>query len=767
MRSKTLTQFILAHRLSIICVTLLLVLLSAWGMRYLVFNDDTRIWFGERNPYLKAYVALENTYVKSDNVYFVLAPQRGTVFRREVLAAVADITRASWQLPFANRVDSINNYQHSYSRGDEFVVEDLVADVERLSEKDLAAIKQVALNEPTLRNRLISPVGDVTAVNVNIIRPSKDPDELARITAAANVIADDIRQRYPDIDLYLSGTIVFDHAIVEATRHDIETLLPLMFGLMIVVIYLLLRSLLGTLAIILVITLSTLSAMGIAGWLGINLNPASGNAPVVILTLAMADSVHILVTLFQKMREGMPKESAIMESMRINLRPVLLTSITTAIGFLSMNYSDAPPFHDLGNIVAIGVIIALILSVVFLPALMAVLPLRIAKKNPLVTLSYDRLAAFVVAKRKMLLTGAIGFSLLLSTGISRIELDDNFIEYMDESFAARRAAEFIQSRLSGFDVIEYSLEAGEPGGISDPRYLARVEEFANWYRQQSGVVHVTSFTDIIKRLNRNMHNDAEEYYRLPDRRELAAQYLLLYEMSLPYGLDLNNRINVDKSASRLSVIIRGKSSRELRQLDQRAQQWLRKHTPDYMHTAGTGLSIMFSHISRININTMLLASLFALVLISALLMLALHSVKIGFASLVPNLMPAFAAFGLWGIFIGQVGLAAAVIVALTLGIVVDDTIHFISNYLVARQQERQPPAEAVRRAFNHVATALWSTTLILVVGFGVLVFSGYKVTSEMGLLTVITISLALLLDFLLLPALLVVIERKKAVTAGD
>lgn len=761
MNNEKIIQYVLAHRWWIITITLFLICISGWGMRYLVFNDDTRIWFGERNPYFQAYIAMEDSYVKSDNVYFVLSPAEGTVFSKQVILAVKEITRQGWQIPFSSRVDSITNYQHSYANNDEFYVENMVTDTNDLSEKELKRIESVVLNEPTLINRLISASGDVTAVNVNVIRPSKEPDELASITHAANVIANKIRKDFPGIKIYLSGTVVFDHAIVEATRQDIETLLPLMFLLMVFMTFLLLRSITATFIIVIVIALSTVSALGLAGWIGINLNPASGNAPVVILTLAVADSIHLLVTLLQKMREGRTKEDAIKESMRINFRPVLLTSVTTAIGFLAMNFSDAPPFHDLGNIVAIGVVIALALSVVLLPALVAVLPIHPAKNNPVISLSYNRLAKIVVVKRKSLLISAVIVFTVLSSGILQIELNDNFIEYMDETFEARRAAEFIQKRISGFDVIEYSLSAGEAGGISNPEYLERLEAFANWYREQDGVVHVTVFTDIIKRLNRNMHGDAEDSYRLPTKRELAAQYLLLYELSLPYGLDLNNRVNVDKSATRLSVIIRGKSSRDLRYIDQRAQTWLRENSPNYMYAQGTGLSIMFSHISRININTMLLASFVALLLISVMLMLALRSIKIGLASLLPNILPAFAAFGLWGLFIGQVGLAAAVIVALTLGIVVDDTVHFISNYLDARQNEKLPPDEAVKKAFNHVGTALWNTTLILVMGFGLLAFSGYKVTSEMGVLTVITISLALVLDFLLLPAMLVSIDKEK------
>lgn len=756
----------LADRISrsasrIALLALAAVLVAGYGIRHLTFNDDTRIWFGERNPHLQAYEALERTYVKSDNVFFAIAPPQGDIFTPEVLQAVAWLTEQGWQLPFANRVDSLTNFQHTHADGDLFIVEDLVAEPDRLNETALERIRHTALNEPRLLNRLIAPDGSVTAVNINLIRPSAGPDELARVTAAAEALAGEFRHRYPDLKLYVSGTVVFDHAIVEATRHDIQTLVPVMFALMLIMVGLLLQSVMGTFAVMSVITLASVAALGLAGWLGIQLNPASGNAPVVILTLAVADSIHILVTFFQRLREGADRHAAIRAAMGINFRPVTLTSVTTAIGFLTMNFSDAPPFHDLGNIVAMGVLIAWLLSVTLLPALMQLLPLRQRTGGGFSRLRYDRFAGWIVRRRRPLLLACLLGVAALSTGLLRIELDDDFIDYLDTSFQARRDADFISTYLTGFDTIDYSIPADGPQGINDPAYLHALDEFARWLKRQPGVVQVSTLTDTLKQLNMNMHGDDPAWYRLPGRRDLAAQYLLLYEMSLPYGLDLNNRINVDKSATRFSVITRDKTSQQLRALDRQAQAWLADNAPDYMLARGTGLSIMFAHISEINIKTMLSASLLALALISLLLIGVFRSVRIGLISLLPNLLPAFTAFGIWGMTVGQVGLAAAVIVALTLGIVVDDTIHFISNYLRARQENAATPAEAVRQAFNHVGTALWTTTLVLAVGFAVLIQSGYKVSAEMGMLTVLTISIALVLDFLLLPALLVMQDRHR------
>ncbi|HDZ76711.1 MAG TPA: RND family transporter, partial [Candidatus Omnitrophica bacterium] len=373
-------------------------------------------------------------------------------------------------------------------------------------------------------------------------------------------------------------------------------------------------------------------------------------------------------------------------------------------------------------------------------------------------LGCDKLATFIIKKSKIIFWIILGIIAFLISGLFSIELNDNFIKYFSKHYEIRRASDFMEENLTGLDIIDYSLESGEASGINNPEYLNKIEEFANWYRTQPKVVHVNVITDIIKRLNKNMHQDDPKYYRIPENRELAAQYLLLYEMSLPFGLNLNNQINVDKSSTRMTATLKKTSAKEQRDLDTKAREWLKNNAPESMFTYGSGLSIMWSHISKRNINSMLGASLGALILISIILIFALRSLKIGVISLIPNLTPTFMAFGIWGMTIGQVGLGLSVIIAMTLGIVVDDTIHFLSKYLRARREHNLNSQESVRYAFNTVGTAMWITTVALVAGFLVLATSNFKMTSDMGLMTAITISLALVMDFLLLPTLLMKME---------
>jgi predicted RND superfamily exporter protein len=268
-------------------------------------------------------------------------------------------------------------------------------------------------------------------------------------------------------------------------------------------------------------------------------------------------------------------------------------------------------------------------------------------------------------------------------------------------------------------------------------------------------------TDIMRRLNKNMNADDPDYYRIPDNRELAAQYLLLFEMSLPYGLDLNNTINVDKSASRFTVTTKNITTREVRGLDDRITAWQAANFPEVMRAPATSPTVMFSHISERNIVSMLSGTTLAIFIISAILAVALRSVRYGALSLVPNLVPAILGFGAWSLFVGSIGMSLSVVTGMTLGIVVDDTVHFLSKYIRARREKGFSAEDAVRYAFETVGPALIATTVILVVGFSILSFSSFRLNNWMAQLTAIVIAFALIADLILLPALLLLVDRKK------
>jgi predicted RND superfamily exporter protein len=759
--AKNYAEWLVRWRYFILISSIVLVAAIGSGARFITFDTDYRVFFSEDNPQLKAFEQLQNTYTKTDNVMFVLAPKDGNVFKRETLASIARLTEASWQMPYSIRVDSLTNYQHTRADGDDLHVDDLVPEelLENLDAPALQRIRDIAVNEPLLVDHLISAKGHVTGVNVTIQLPDDTTGkEVPSVAAFARDLVEEVKAGNPELDVYLTGMVMMNNSFPEVSIHDQQTLVPMMFGIIILTLVLLLRSFVATVGTFLIIILSILTAMGLTGWMGVALTPPSASAPTIIMTLAVADCVHILVSFLHAMRRGHTKHAAMIESIRINMQPVFLTTITTIIGFLSMNFSDAPPFRDLGNIVAIGVAAAFIFSVSFLPALMLILPVRVKTEATQGTQLVDRFAEVVIARRNFLFWGMGLVVVALVSFVPRNELNDEFIKYFDETVDFRRATEFTTSNLTGLYTVDYSLGNGEAGGINEPEFLRDVERFADWFKAQDSVLHVSTLTNVMRRLNMNMHGDDPEWYRLPDDRELAAQYLLLYEMSLPYGLDLNNQIDISKSATKLTVFLDSLSSNELLAVESRAQAWLTENTP-HMQSYSASPSVMFAYIGQRNIRSMLVGTSVALVLISIILIFALRSVKIGLISLVPNLAPAAMGFGLWGLLYGQVGLGLSIVAGLTLGIVVDDTVHFLSKYLRARREQGMNSQDAVRYAFHTVGIALLVTTIVLVAGFLVLAQSTFKLNSDMGLLTSITIAFALLADFIFLPPLLMKLDK--------
>lgn len=763
---RTYTDWIIRFRWIAILITLVVISALASGGRFLSFTSDYQVFFGESNPQLAAFNDLQDTYSKNDNVLIMLEPADGQVFTQDTLEAVVSLTDMAWQTPYSSRVDSLSNFQYTYAEEDDLIVEDLIEDASVLGQEDFDKLKEIALAQPLLVNRLLSPSAHVTGVNITFELPNIDAaNEAIEVVNHLDTALAQIQADHPNIKAYKTGVVVMNKAFPEASFADMSTLIPAAFGIILLGFLVFTRSIWGTLGSLIVMIMSIVAAMGTAGWMGIVLTPPSASAPTLILTLAVADCVHFLVTFFQGLRRGDDKITAIKESIRVNFNPIFLTSLTTAIGFLSMNFSDSPPFHDLGTITAIGVVYAFLLSIFFLPALMAVLPVKMSAKTGDAKSSMDWLANFVIRNNKPLLV-SIGVLIVgLIVMIPKNELNDVFVNYFDKTIPFRADTDHISANLTGMYFVDYSIDSKEASGINKPDYIAQLEKFEKWLQQQPEVKHVNSLSETYRRLNKNMHADDTSYYRIPEEQELAAQYLLMYEMSLPFGLDLNNQINVDKSATRLTATLETLSSKQVFNFENRVKDWMTDNTPDLL-TEGSSPTIMFSHIAKRNIISMLSGTTIALVLISGILMVSLRSFKFGILSLVPNLVPAGMAFGAWALFVGQVGLAVSVVAAMTLGIVVDDTIHFLSKYLRARRERGMNTEDAIRYAFNTVGVALFITTVILTAGFMIIAQSTFLVNANMGLLTAITICIALFVDFLFLPPLLMLVDRDKDEQTG-
>lgn len=754
------TNYLIQYHKFVIFISLLFVIAAGAGLTGLKTTSDFRIYFSEDNPQLVAFEELEKTYGKQDSLLFFIQPKNKNIFTKDSLTLITELTDKSWLLPYAIRVNSLTNYQHTIVEGDDLFTDYLLEESSSLTPTKISEIKDIVLNEPSLINFLTDKDGQVTAIQVRLNLPKEVSAANAEIVKAARELREDFKQRFPDIKINLGGSAAAGVSLGEAVALDMSTLVIGSYVIIIIALLILLRSLRGMIATLLLITFSIVMTMGIYGWFNYTLAPVAGWVPSIIMTIAVADSVHILISYFHSLRHGMDRHDALRESLRINLNPVFVTSLTTIIGVLCLNFSDSPPFRDLGNMVALGVFIAFILSMTFLPAFIALLSIKKSNIGSNSKIRMDNFANWVILRRRTLLIGMTFFVIVIASFIQNNTLTEEWHHYFDESFEIRETIEGINNNLSGVHYLRYLIDSGEENGIHEPDYLNTLENFTNWARQQNMVAYVSSLTDISKRLNKNLHENKESYYRVPDNRPLAAQLFLLYETGLPRELNLDDLVNHNRSTTLVTIIVHKIDSEFLLDIDQRAQNWLKENASKYKTSEATGLDMIFAHINHRNIRSLLKGTLVALVLISLVLIIALQSVRLGLISLIPNLIPAALAYGTWGIFVGKVDLSASIVICMTLGIVVDDTVHFLSKYLRARREKGYDVNEGMRYAFNTVGVALLITTAVLVSGFLVLSMSPFSPTWVSGLLLAITLSYALLTDFLLLPPLLSVLDSK-------
>ncbi|ELA9865051.1 MMPL family transporter [Vibrio parahaemolyticus] len=748
------------YSLLVLLATIFLIIVATIGGKNLYFRGDYDIFFDGTNKQLLAFNEIQTTFAKTDNLAIVIAPEDGDIFTPQTLSLIQKITVDAWQVPYSSRVDSIANYQHTEAFDDELLVEDLLYSEYELTPERISKVKSIALSEPVLKSALVSEKGDVTVVNITVQLPEMDKTaEVEEVVSSINAMIDRYQRAYPDVTFHKAGIIAMNHAFMTAAQDDSSTLVPTMLVVILVFLTIMLRSILSVIATLIVIIGSVMATMGISGWAGMFLSTATVNVPTLIMTLAVADCVHVIATMRQSMKNGFTKAQSIERSIALNFVPILITSVTTAIGFLMMNMSDSPVLRDFGNLSALGVMVACFLSVTLLPALLKLLPIHVKMETSQDQKHVmDRLGDFVVSQRRALLPLSVAVIVVCASLIPLNKVNDESVEYFGQRNEFRQAADFMEERISGMTNISIAIKTNESQGIAAPDFLNTIGEFSSWLRDQPETDHVATLADVYKRLNKNMHGDDEAYYSLPQARELAAQYLLLYEMSLPYGLDLNNQINVDKSSIKMVLTVANLGSVELVDLENRIYQWFAEHAPQYQVVASSP-SLMFAHIGETNMASMLSTLPITLVLISALLIFALRSVRLGLISLMPNIAPAVIGFGLWALISGEINLGLSVVVTLTLGIVVDDAVHFLSKYQRARR-EGQTAEQAVRYAFHTVGRALWITTVVLVAGFSVLAMSSFRLNADMGQLSAIVIFIALVVDFLFLPTLLMLFDKK-------
>jgi predicted RND superfamily exporter protein len=751
---------IIRHPWIIILIVVAIAAAASYGGKNLYFRGDYKVFFDQDFPQLVAHEEMQRIFNKNDNVSIIVVPKEGTVFTESMMAQIKELTDEAWQTPFSSRVDSVTNYQYTWAEEDDLIVEDLILELESIDPALVKRTREISTVEPNLANSLVSPDGKVAVVNITIQLPDQKNNtaEVIKVTEFAKQLTDSFAAKYQSADFYHTGVILMNYSFATEGQKDMNTLVPAMFLMIILMLTVLLRSITAMLMTLVVIFLTVTATMGTGGWFGYFLSTGTINVPIVVMTLAVADCVHLVASAQFAMRQGKSRKEAVAFAMDLNLMPVFITSATTAIGFLTLMFSQSPVLADFGEMSAMGVMIAFFLSVTLLPALMVVVPMRV-KVSPEHHGGMEKLADWVIKHNKIILPVSTVVMLFFACLVPLNEINDEATKYFDTSTEFRQSVDKQEEMISGMSSISWGLYSGKENGINNPEFTKVISDFSDWLRAQPETDHVMTISDTLKRLSKSMNGDNEAFYRLPRERELTAQYLLMYEMSLPYGLDLNNQLNIDKSSTRIVSTLKNLGSKEYVAMEQRAMAWFLTNAPQVRMTASSP-TLMFAHIGETNMDSMLVSMTVAMFLISIILIFALRSFRLGMISLIPNIGPAAVGFGIWALISGEINLGLSIVVSMTLGIIVDDTVHFLSKYQRARNDGKNGE-QAIRYAFSSVGRAMTITTLVLCTGFSLLTFSAFRMNADMGMATAIIIFVALVVDFLFLPAFLLLADKRE------
>ncbi|MDY6921009.1 MAG: efflux RND transporter permease subunit [Pseudomonadota bacterium] len=740
-----------------------IMLFAGWGAKSMRFDGSPRVFFAKDNSEYQRFEAMEDTYGSDFKIFIMMSAREGSMLEPDNLRALREMTETAWTLPFVRRVDSLSNYQFTHSQNDELYVDDLFGDPVLENPALFAERRKVALRDPDIRNRLISADGNHAAVimSLNLTYDETQKPEGVDLVNQTVAMAEAIEAKYPGVQTAQSGSLLSTVYNLQVAQSDMSLILPVMFGLMFLILGLLLRSVSAVVISLLVAICSAVGALGIASWFGITFSILSINAVIITIIVAVAHCIHIFTQLFRDLKT-LSKRDALASSLRINFFAVSITSLTTVIGFLSLNTNDLPPAVDLGNAAAIGTAMAWLLSLTLLPAMVILLPFKAHKTSEIaIDRIMDRLADVIIKHKYAVFFSMSALCAVMITLCFQNELNDKLNETLHEPHVFRSDTTKIDEHFGAMYIYSFDLDSGEQNGIFDPDYLKNLDKFATWFRQQPEVAGVNAFSDIIKRLNKSMHNDDPAYYRIPDNRQLIAQYVLMYEMSLPFGLDLGEQVTPDRRYSLLTASMPTLDTRTDIALDQRVWAWQQANLPAEMQNRNISLATIWSYLTIHSLVNSLEGSAMALVLISLVLLVLLRSVRYGIISLVPNLIPAMFGFGVWYLYSGNVGLGLTCVAIITIGIVVDDTVHFLAKYKKALHDNQGDAELAVRATFHQVGSALFMTTAVLASGFAVLGMSKIIINSALGQVTAVILIAAYLLDILLLPAILLIVDRNR------
>jgi predicted RND superfamily exporter protein len=717
-------------KLRIVALSMLItvVVVAVIGIPGLHLNSHYSAYFDRDDPLLVDHQEISELYSRKDSVFVVLQSENSfldVANYRLLEKLTADLAADR----FASRVVSIPELG-------------ILGETATDDGDYIPSLKQLH-DQGRAMGLLLADNTKLAGILVQIELPDNNSKA---VVAAFDAVHQTVQSAIVDrpVSAHYTGTLALNNAYIRVVQHDLGRILPLLFVVMIIMLAWMMRSWRSIFAMLPVGVCSVVGAFGLVGLFGAELAAINSFTPIIIFTISIAGCVHMALSFNHFRDDAMPADNSALAAARYNFLPMALTNGTTALGFVGLAFSPSPPVRLMGYLVAVGVFISFILCLSLLPMLLA----RIDPWKPVArsgTNFVGQLARFVSLRRIWLIMASLVLALPAAWLASRNVISDNVFEYFSPSHPFSQDTRLVDQELSGINEIIYSVDSGRESGFFSAEAVEAVDKFSTWLRQQPEVNRVTSVADI------DVLAEARSEHRLQQRLDF---YRTRMDASAENNPLLSLEVSDDYSSSAVSAYLRPLNSNALVDFDRRALAWAKKSLAGYSVKSG-GPTLMFAHLGQQNIHGMLTALTIALVVAAMVLALVFRSAHIAWIALVCNLLPLILVYSAWAVFDGRISIGAAVVTGMILGIVLDDTIYLLATYRHAVQHRI---VDAVQYAMRRVGPALMVTTITLVSGLSLGLLSDFGPVWSMSVLSVTVIAVALLVDLLLLPALLLTVD---------
>lgn len=749
---KFIIDLLLEKRNVLALVTLAFSLFVAVGIGDTRMEATSKSLLSDSDPFKLEVEMAQEDFPPTTGVLFAF--EADDIFALESLQAMDALTQRYSEVKSAIAVNSLLNRRFNDSDQKIYGRDYLIPELDGLTASDTAKVREIALNDEDIVKNSLSKTGDMALAQIRY--KNAEDDQATRLEIARSVIAlrDSLRSEFPSVDIYVLGGLMFELDGINARTKDNQVLLPLVLTIGILLLWFCLRSLPFSISLMAMAALSFTATMGTYGWLNIAFNQISTLGPLVVIVIAIADGIHVLSIYAQGLHKDMNKIDAMRESLRVNIQPITLATVTTAMGFLSLNYSSSPGIYGFGNIIAIGVVWAYIVTLAILPALVLLLPTNKVPK-PLGIAGFIRAVIKLVTTRGNVLFWASAAIIVVTLGLLPLnKLDFDRFTFVDEDSDAHHVLTALSEKIGNDQALAYSIDSGEYYGITQPEFLQQVETLSIWLEAQPESSFVTSYTDYLRSRNKSDNDDDEAYDILPEDQLQIIDYLVGYQLVQEMEPSLQPIFNADYSAVRLVIATSNLSNKELLDFNDRIDDWIAENVQKKYKVLHGDNSILYVRLDRLITMELMYGFMLSFFFITITMIIGLQSWRYGLLSIMPNLFPATIVFGVWAVFVGELSPYVLMLFSISIGLVVDDSVHILSKYISGKKDGMSPESASVY-SLDRAGSAITITTLSLALGTFILVFSSTPYFQSVASLLTPIIIVAWALDLFFLPPLLI------------